>query len=80
METEPASKISCFFKKSDDGQSPQKMILSVNFSHAFLSFVYTWGFDDAGLGLAPQRLVENVPVWRGLVQCFIREFKTTSHI
>jgi len=35
----------------------------------------TWWCGDAGLGLALHGLVQS-----DLVRCFVREFKTTSHI
>jgi hypothetical protein len=37
---EPASKM-CFFKKLDDGQSPKKEDVSVNFSHALFRVLST---------------------------------------
>jgi len=40
----------------------------------------TWWFGNARLDFAPRGPVLSDPVWRGLVQCFIHEFKMTSHI
>jgi hypothetical protein len=42
MEAQLASETSsCYFKKLDDGQSPKKKTLSVNFSHAMFSLLST---------------------------------------
>jgi len=38
-EREPASETSCFLKKFDNGQVPEKKILSVNFSHVTFSLL-----------------------------------------
>jgi hypothetical protein len=40
MEMEPASETFCLFKKSNNGQSPEKENVSVNFSGALLSLLY----------------------------------------
>jgi len=58
---------------------PKGKSLPVTYSNAVFSFVYKW-FGNADLGLAPYGLVMIVLVWHNLVQCFIHEFKTTSHI
>jgi hypothetical protein len=57
-----------------------KKIVSVNISCAVLYFVYTRRFGDAWFGLALHGQVQSDPVWRGPVECFICEFKMTSHI
>jgi len=55
IETQPAAKALCFFKKLDNGQS-QKNIVSDNFRHALFSLLVTFG--DASLGFALHG-----PVW-----------------
>jgi len=46
METEPASEMSCFFKKLDDGQNYREEELSVNFSHAVFSLLLFLTLED----------------------------------
>jgi hypothetical protein len=42
-----------------------------------LSFVYTWQFGDAGLGLTWHGLVQSDPVWQGQIWRFICKCKTS---
>jgi len=37
-------------------------------------------YHDTGLGLALYGPVQNIPMWHSRGQCFLREFKITSHI
>jgi hypothetical protein len=46
METELASEMSFFFKKSDDGQVPKQKIVSCNFSHTLFSLLDFLTFED----------------------------------
>jgi hypothetical protein len=81
METEPTSEALCFFKKLDDGQSPEKEDCISNFGHALFFYKrYTFQFSDAGLGLAPHVLVQSDPVWSNLVSALHKRSKMTSHI
>ena len=54
MEREPASETSCFFKKIDNGQVPEKKILSVNYS-----YVLFYLLDFLNLEHGTNRLSQN---------------------
>jgi hypothetical protein len=76
-ETEPPSKMLCFFKKLDDGQSPKKKkIVSVDFGHTLFSLLSTLG--DAGVGLVPHGPVQSDPIFHSPLWRFTREFHTLS--
>jgi len=64
-ETELASERPCFFKKVENGQSPKKRRLSVAFSHALFSLLFT--NDD----LVMQALVWLHRVWLRVIWCGI---------
>jgi hypothetical protein len=69
-DAESASVTSCFFKKSDNGQSPKKKSVPLKAGDAHYLFHLHITISDAGLGLG----------LHGPFQRFICESVKTSHI